>query len=93
MLYVARTPFALMTWALPFGYPRINIPGLAHYEDGPAQGLDKSEPHDYIDLETKIGKSNMYLTRTLVNPSLVVYIKPGRATPRDNLDHHRLHNS
>jgi hypothetical protein len=35
-----------------------------------------------IDLETKKGNSNTYLTRTLVNPSLVAYIKPGRGAPR-----------
>jgi hypothetical protein len=32
-----------------FGYPQINIPGLAHYEGGSAYELDKI---DYIDLET-----------------------------------------
>jgi hypothetical protein len=62
---------------MPFGYPRISIPGLAHYGGGPAQGLDK------IDLEIKKGNSNLYSTRTLVNPSLVVYIKPGRGAPRE----------
>jgi hypothetical protein len=31
-----------------------------------------------IDLETKKGSFNTYSTRTLVNPSLVAYIKPGR---------------
>jgi hypothetical protein len=32
-----------------------------------------------IDLETKKEGSNPYSTRTLVKPSLVAYIKPGRA--------------
>jgi hypothetical protein len=35
-----------------------------------------------IDLDMKKGKSNMYSTRTLVNPSLVAYIMPGRGAPR-----------
>jgi hypothetical protein len=35
-----------------------------------------------IDLEMKKGNSNSYSTRTLVNPSLVGYIKPGRGAPR-----------
>jgi hypothetical protein len=35
-----------------------------------------------IDLETKKGGSNPYSTRTLVKPSLVAYIKPGKGTPR-----------
>jgi hypothetical protein len=36
-----------------------------------------------IDLETKKKGSNSYLTRILVNSSLVVYIKPGRGVPRE----------
>jgi hypothetical protein len=36
-----------------------------------------------IDLETKKKDSSPYLTRTLVNLSLVVYIKPGRDAPRE----------
>jgi hypothetical protein len=68
---------------MPFGYPQISIPGPAHYGDGPAQGLNK------IDLETKKDNSNMYLTRILVNPSLVAYLKPSRGTPRDNSTHIR----
>jgi hypothetical protein len=35
-----------------------------------------------IDLETKKKGSNPYSTRTLVKPSLVAYIKPGRGAPR-----------
>jgi hypothetical protein len=61
---------------MPFGYPRIGIPGLAHYRSGQVQGLED-------DLETKKGNSNLYSTRTLVNLSLVAYIKPGRGTPRE----------
>jgi hypothetical protein len=36
-----------------------------------------------IDLETKKEGYNPYLTRTLVKPSLVAYIKPGRGAPRE----------
>jgi hypothetical protein len=39
-----------------------------------------------IDLETKKGNSNTYSTGTLVKPSLVAYIKPGRGTPRGTSD-------
>jgi hypothetical protein len=60
---------------MPFGYPRIGIPGPAHYGSGQVQGLED-------DLETKKKGSNPYLTRTLVKPSLVAYIKPGRGAPR-----------
>jgi hypothetical protein len=35
-----------------------------------------------IDLETKKEGSNTYSTRTLVNSSLVAYIKSGRGAPR-----------
>jgi hypothetical protein len=35
-----------------------------------------------IDLETKKEGSNPYSTRTLVNSSLVAYIKPGRCVSR-----------
>jgi hypothetical protein len=69
---------------MPFGYPWISIPGTAHYGGGPAQGLDKIKPARNIDLETKKGNSNMYSTRTLVNPRLVAYIKPDRDIRRDN---------
>jgi hypothetical protein len=60
---------------MPFGYPRITIPGLAHYGGGLAQGLED-------DLETKKEGSNPYSTRKLVKPSLVAYIKPGKGAPR-----------
>jgi hypothetical protein len=43
-----------------------------------------------IDLETEMEGSNPYSTRTLVKPSLVAYIKPGRGTPRGKTSHHRL---
>jgi hypothetical protein len=36
-----------------------------------------------IDLEIKKEDSNTYSTRTLVNPSLVAYIKPGRGAPKN----------
>jgi hypothetical protein len=39
-----------------------------------------------IDLETKKEDSNLYSTRTLVKPSLVAYIKPGRGAPRGRSD-------
>jgi hypothetical protein len=39
-----------------------------------------------IDLETKKEGSTPYLTRTLVNPSLVAYIKPNRAASREISD-------
>jgi hypothetical protein len=35
-----------------------------------------------IDLETEKECSNMYSSRTLVKPSLVAYIKPGRGALR-----------
>jgi hypothetical protein len=35
-----------------------------------------------IDFEMKKEGSNPYSTRTLVKPSVVAYIKPGRGTPR-----------
>jgi hypothetical protein len=43
-----------------------------------------------IDLETKKGNSNLYSTRTLVKPSLVAYIKPGRGAPRE-ISHSSTH--
>jgi hypothetical protein len=67
---------------MPFRYPRISISNLAHY-------FDKYKDSK-IDLETKKGKSNTYSTRTLVNPSLVAYIKPDRGAPRGTSDI-RLH--
>jgi hypothetical protein len=61
---------------MPFGYPRINIPGPAHYGSGQVHGLED-------DLEMKKEGSNTYSTRTLIKPSLVAYIKPGRGAPRE----------
>jgi hypothetical protein len=39
-----------------------------------------------IDLETKKEGSNPYSTRTLVKPSLVAYIKPGKGALRSISD-------
>jgi hypothetical protein len=49
-----------------------------------------------IDLEMKKEGSNLYSTRTLVKPSLVAYIKPGRGIPRGttyNIDRLDIHDS
>jgi hypothetical protein len=51
------------------------MPGSAHYKSGQVQGL-------HVDLESKKEDSNTYSTWTLVNPSLVAYIKLGRGAPR-----------
>jgi hypothetical protein len=67
---------------MPFGYPRISIPGLAHYGSRQVQGLED-------DLETKKEGSNPYSTRTLINLSLVAYIKPGKGAPRERTQYHR----
>jgi hypothetical protein len=40
-----------------------------------------------IDLDTKKEGSNPYSTRTLINSSLVAYIKPGRGIPRGISNH------
>jgi hypothetical protein len=47
-------------------------------EVDPHKDSTKLNPHDYIDFKMKKGNSNMYSTRTLVNLSLVAYIKPGK---------------
>jgi hypothetical protein len=60
---------------MPIGYPRISIPGPAHYGSGQVQGLED-------DLETKKEGSNPYSTRILVNSCPVAYIKLGRGAPR-----------
>jgi hypothetical protein len=60
---------------MPFGYPRISIPGPAHYGSGQVQRLED-------DLETKKEGSNPYSTRIVVNSCPVAYIKPGRGAPR-----------
>jgi hypothetical protein len=64
---------------MPFGYPQISIPGLAHYGGGKYKDSK-------IDLETKKEDSNTYSTRTLINSSPVAYIKLGRGTPRGTSD-------
>jgi hypothetical protein len=46
---------------MPYGNPRISIPGSAHYGGGLEQGLED-------DLEMKKEGSNLYSTRTLVKP-------------------------
>jgi hypothetical protein len=46
---------------MPFGYPRISIPGPAYYGGRQVQGLED-------DLEMKKGNSSSYSTRTLVKP-------------------------
>jgi hypothetical protein len=61
---------------MPFGYPRISIPGSAHHRGGLAQGLED-------DLEMKKEGSNPYSTRILINSCPVAYIKPGRGAPRE----------
>jgi hypothetical protein len=68
---------------MSFEYPWISIPGVGHYGSGQVQGLEK------IDLEMKKGNSNLYSTRTLLNPSLVAYIKLGRGTLREISHRHR----
>jgi hypothetical protein len=70
---------------MPFGYPRIR------YRVWPIMKMDYNKD-SRIDLETKKKGSNPYSTRTLVKPSLVAYIKPGRDDPRGttyNIEHHR----
>jgi hypothetical protein len=47
---------------MPFGYPRISIPGLAHIME-----VDKHKDSK-IDLDTKKEGSNPYSTRILVKP-------------------------
>jgi hypothetical protein len=69
--------WGLLTWACPSG-----THGLV-YQVRPVKKVDKYKDSK-IDLETKKGKSNTYSTRTLVKPSLVAYIKPGRGASRDN---------
>jgi hypothetical protein len=58
---------------MPFGYPL--------YRVQPIKEVDKHKDSK-IDLETKKKDSNPYSTRTLVNLSVVAYIKPGRGAPR-----------
>jgi hypothetical protein len=60
---------------MPYGNPRIV------YRVQPIMEVDKYKDSK-IDLEAKKEGSNPYSTRTLVNLSLVAYIKPGRGAPR-----------
>jgi hypothetical protein len=69
---------------IPFRVPIITIPIWPIIEVDRHKDSIRLNPHDYINLETKKGNSNMYLTRRLVNLCLVAYIKPGRGTPREN---------
>jgi hypothetical protein len=69
-----------VTWVCPSG-----THGLV-YRVRPIIEVDKYKDSK-IDLETKIGNYNPYSTRTLVNLSLVAYIKPGRGTPRETSHH------
>jgi hypothetical protein len=48
------------------------------YRVWPIKEVDQNKDSK-IDLETEKEGSNPYSTRTLVDPSLVVYINPGRA--------------
>jgi hypothetical protein len=66
----------LLIWICPSG-----THGLV-YRVWPIMEVDKHKDSK-IDLETKKEGSNTYSTRTLVKPSLVAYIKPGRDAPRN----------
>jgi hypothetical protein len=70
----------LLTWICPLGTHRLV------YRVRPIMEVDKYKDSK-IDLEIKKGGSNPYSTRTLVNPSLVVYIKLGRDAPRGTTNH------
>jgi hypothetical protein len=52
------------------------------YRIWPIMKVDKYKDSN-INLETKKGKFNTFSTRTLVNSSLVAYIKLGRGAPRE----------
>jgi hypothetical protein len=69
-----------VTWVCPSG-----IHGLVYWV-WPIKEVDKYKDSK-IDLETKKEGSNPYSTRTLVNPSLVAYIKPGKGAPRGTTKH------
>jgi hypothetical protein len=70
----------LLTWVCPSG-----THGLV-YRVRPIMEVDWNKDSK-IDLETKKEGSNSYSTRTLVNSSLVAYIKPGRGAPRGTSNH------
>jgi hypothetical protein len=65
----------MVTWVCPLG-----THGLV-YQVRLIKEVDRHKDSK-IDLEMKKEDSNSYLTRTLVKPSLVAYIKPGRGAPR-----------
>jgi hypothetical protein len=65
-----------VTWICPLG-----THGLV-YRVWPIMEVDKYKDSK-VDLETKKEGSNPYSTSTLVNPSLVAYIKPVRGAPRE----------
>jgi hypothetical protein len=72
----------LLTWVCPSG-----THGLVYWVR-PIKEVDRHKDSK-IDLETKKESSNTYSTRTLVNLSLVAYIKPGWGASREttyNLD-------
>jgi hypothetical protein len=64
-----------VTWVCPSG-----THGLV-YRVRPIKEVDRNKDSK-IDLETKKGSCNTYSTRTLIKPSLVAYIKPGRGALR-----------
>jgi hypothetical protein len=76
-IYIAQ-----VTWVCPSG-----THGLV-YRVRPIMEVDKYKDSN-IDLEKKKEGSNPYSTRTLVKPSLVAYIKPGRDAPRETT--YKLH--
>jgi hypothetical protein len=69
-----------MTWICPSG-----THGLV-YRVRPIKEVENYKDSQ-IDLETKKESSNPYWTRKLINSCPVVYIKPGRGTPRGISDH------
>jgi hypothetical protein len=71
-----------LTWVCPSG-----THGLV-YRVRPIKEVDQNKNSE-IDLETEKECSNPYSTRTLVKPSLVAYIKPGRGAPRGTSDNSR----
>jgi hypothetical protein len=71
----------LLTWACSSGTHGLVYRVQSIMEVDRQKDSSRFNMHDYINLETKKGNSNVYSTRTLVNPCLVAYIKPGRGTP------------
>jgi hypothetical protein len=68
-----------VTWVCPSGTHRLV------YQVRPITEVDQHKDSK-IDLEMKKDNSNLYSTRSLVNLSLVAYIKPGRGAPRGTSD-------